>query len=357
VSPEGLLITVVCIAMQPAQPHACEISVVISTRNRAEFLPGVLEAVFAQVSAPLFEVIVVDNGSTDDTSAVLRSLTARFPSLRPAREARLGVSHGRNLGLSLARAPIVAFTDDDVQVSLHWLATIARTLEAHPQLDWVGGRVLPRWTVPPPPWLTREHWAPLALLDYGDTPFLIDRARRLCLLTANLAVRTSVLHAVGGFSAEFPRCQDHELLIRLWQTGRQGLYCPDLVVRTDVPRERMTKSYHRMWHRRTARFYALMPPRELFGESGEAGGRGFVSLFGVPAFTYREMACEGAALVRARVTRQAAAAFHHELRVRHLAQYVASRYALHRRRRGRSRLFELREFMRELWRKKGWVSS
>lgn len=341
--------------MEPSQQHGCDISVVISTHNRAPQLPAVVDALFAQRGAPSFEVILVDNASTDGTADLLRALTARHPELRPAREPRRGVSHGRNLGIALARAPIVAFTDDDVRVSPDWLATIARCLREHPEADWIGGRVLPRWTAPPPPWLTREHWAPLALLDYGETPFVISRRRRLCLLTASLAVRAEALNAVGAFSPNFTRCVDHELLIRLWNTGRQGLYWPDLIVETDIPPERMTKAYHRMWHRRTARLYAQIPPEDLFSDANGAPAERVVSLFGVPSFTFRELLSESGAFLRAWVRGPDAGAFYHELRVRHLLQYMTRRYALYRQQRRRSRLREVREFFRQIRRKKGWV--
>jgi glycosyltransferase involved in cell wall biosynthesis len=341
--------------MEPPRPSGCEISVVISTHNRAGLLPEVVDALLAQRGAPPFEVIIVDNASTDGTTDLLETLAARHARLRTAREPRRGVSHGRNLGIALARAPIVAFTDDDVRVSPDWLGTIARCLGEHPEADWIGGRVLPRWTHPPPRWLTREHWAPLALLDYGGTPFVIDRRRRLCLLTANLAVRAEALHAVGGFSPNFSRCVDHELLIRLWNTGRQGFYWPDLVVETDVPPERMTKAYHRMWHRRTARLYAQIPPEDLFSGADGAPAERVVSLFGVPSFSFRELLNEGAAFMRAWVRGPASVAFHHELRLRHLVQYIRRRYALYRQQQRRSRLRELREFFRQIRRKKGWV--
>jgi glycosyltransferase involved in cell wall biosynthesis len=342
--------------MEPTTQHGCDISVVVSTHNRAALLPQALEALFAQDGAPPYEVIIVDNASTDGTGALLEALTLRYPRLRHAREPRPGVSHGRNLGIALARAPLIAFTDDDVRVSREWLATIAGVLSMHPEADWVGGRVLPRWSDPPPSWLTREHWAPLALLDYGNRPFRIDRHHRLCLLTASLAVRAEALHAVGGFSPDFARCVDHELLIRLWNTGRQGLYWPDLVVETEVPAERMTKAYHRMWHRRTGRLYAQIPPEDLFSDGDGSPAESVVSLFGVPSFTYRELLREVRDWIGTVVRGPASAAFHHEVRVRHLLQYVTRRYTLYTRQRRNPRLREVREFFRNIRRKKGWAS-
>ena len=114
-----------------------------------------------------YEVIVVDNNSTDDTR---RSSTAcrPVPALRTVVERKQGVSHARNAGIAAARAPIVAFFDDDVRVAPNWIETIIRVFADDPGTEVIGGKVLPDWAAPPPCWLTPAHWAPLALQDLGD---------------------------------------------------------------------------------------------------------------------------------------------------------------------------------------------
>ena len=97
-------------------------------------------------------------------------------------ETKQGLSHARNAGIAAARAPIIAFTDDDVRVGPDWLAAIMRTVRAYPGVSVVGGKVLPIWPAPPPPWLTPEHWGPLALVDYGEQPVRVDADNPLCLV-------------------------------------------------------------------------------------------------------------------------------------------------------------------------------
>lgn len=273
-------------ADDPSTPPA--ISVVMSTFNRAGLLPAAVEHLVRQTSAPLYEIIVIDNNSTDETPAVLEELAARHPRLvRRGFERRQGVSYGRNRGIELSRAAIVAFTDDDVVVTPEWVASVTDAMAAHPEVECVGGRVLPVWKTAPPAWMTPAHWSPLALVDYGDEALYVDLARPLCLVTSNVAYRRAALDAIGWFSPAFPRCQDHELLLRLWHAGGRGLYLPSLVVKCEVPPARLTWAYHRRWYREHGRFCALMGAELAEGAPAVAASN-MRTLFGSPATMYRE---------------------------------------------------------------------
>ena len=224
----------------PTVPAASEasgplpgISVVICTYNRADLLLAALDDVLAQdhPDTPAFELIVVDNNSSDTTAAVVRAVAARDARVRYLFEAQQGLSHARNAAIAAARAPIVAFTDDDVRVGRAWLAEIARAFREHPGATVVGGRVLPVWPAPPPPWLTAAHWGPLALVDYGEHPIRVDATRQLCLVGANLAVAASAFERVGTFAPAVQRVrdivgssEDHEFLQRLFRAGGFGVY-------------------------------------------------------------------------------------------------------------------------------------
>ena len=95
---------------------SCEVSVVLSTYNRADRLALALDALLYQVGATRYEVIVVDNNSSDTTAAVVAASAQRSDGrIRYAFEPRQGLSYGRNTGISLAHAPIIAFSDDDVR--------------------------------------------------------------------------------------------------------------------------------------------------------------------------------------------------------------------------------------------------
>ena len=304
-----------------------DVSVVISTYNRADVLPHALDSLLQQGPPGLrYEIIVVDNNSTDFTRAVLESFIARgCPNVRYLFEPKQGLAYGRNTGILASQAPIIAFTDDDVTVAPDWIATLKRTLDEHPEADCVGGRVLPRWNRTVPAWLTREHWGPLALLDYGDTPFFVTPSKRLCLIGANTAFRSAVFTRIGLLSAHVQSVkrevatEDHELLLRLWRSGGQGLYVPTLIVTSDIASDRFRKAYHRRWHQRHGRFMAIM-----HDEGSEQTGVGRV--FGVPAWLYRQ-AVEGSVrcigcLLRGNLDR----AFLHETRLRFALGFVGARW-------------------------------
>jgi glucosyl-dolichyl phosphate glucuronosyltransferase len=273
---------------------APDVSVIISTLNRRTSLLRNLDSLEHQIvpAALEYEIIVVDNGCSDGTRAAVESLIAQGSKrLRYVFEPRPGVSFGRNTGAAVARAPIVAFTDDDNIVASDWVAKVKALLDADPDVAAVGGRIVPEWPAEVPSWLDRQHWPPIALLDYDDTRFYTSATNPRCLLTANLAFRREVLERLGGFSPVFVRCQDHELLMRLWRSGGRALYASELVVRAPIDPQRLTIKYHRAWHVRHGCYSALMRSEEVIDKSGclrlEPANNGCP--FGVPVHLYAEL--------------------------------------------------------------------
>jgi glycosyltransferase involved in cell wall biosynthesis len=266
-----------------------DVSVCICTYNRCQGMRSALESVLGQQADGVrFEVIVVDNNSTDETKQVVDSFVRRGHSnLRYVFEGRQGLSYARNAAIAVAGSPLVAFTDDDIRVAPDWVSTIKRVFDEHPEAAWVGGKVLPCWPSAPPRWLTGDDWGPLALADHGDLPFYTSDRRQTCLVGANLAVRLDVLAQCGGFAPRLQRVkdsigsmEDHELQMRLWRANRKGLYVPELVVFSDLAADRLLKKYYRRWHFGHGRFYALARLEEY--ERSNVGW-----LFGVSAHVYR----------------------------------------------------------------------
>lgn len=127
----------------------------IATHNRSVRLATALRCVLAQTARePTFEIIVVDNNSSDGTRELVEVVAHIDAWGRYLFEPRQGVSHARNAGIAEARAPIVAFTDDDVCVSPEWTTAIGQAFQHNPWADFVGGRVLPSWPRAVPSWLT-----------------------------------------------------------------------------------------------------------------------------------------------------------------------------------------------------------
>ena len=310
-----------------------DISAVITTFNRASMLGTALEALLSQKADGVrYEVVVVDNNSSDNTNALVEGLIARGQTnLRYVFEPRQGISYGRNAGIAAALGDIVAFTDDDVFVSEKWVSTIMRTFAENPDVGYIGGKILPHWAAPPPPWLTVHHWWPLALLDAGDEPFRVSASNALCLPTANAAFRRSVFSIVGPYSPEFSGREDHEMYLRLWEAGIEGLYVPELVVTAPVQPDRYRKGYHRSWNKRTGELNSLMHLDERSTPHGgivptERVPRG-VTLFGVPLAIYRQFVTEGAAWFKnVVVSHNESEQLQHENRLFYLAGYVGMRY-------------------------------
>jgi glycosyltransferase involved in cell wall biosynthesis len=240
-------------------------------------------------------------------------------------EAQQGLSHARNAGIREARAPFIAFTDDDVRAEADWIAATVRAFHEHPEADVVGGRVLPIWPSAPPAWLTRDHWAPLALVDHGDAPIAITSRHSIGVVGANMAFRRGVFDDVGLFAADFQRVkdgigslEDHDFLLRVLRTGRQGVYDPRIVVHAEIQPNRLERAYHRRWHTGHGHFHALLRSEQM-----EATNRG--RLFGVPAPLYRQALGDLAGWARARMTGDPATVFHHELRLRFFLGFFQTR--------------------------------
>ena len=302
-----------------------KLSVILPTFNRAASLKRALEALLRQTATPgSYEVIVVNNNSTDDTVSVVALFDHR--RVRLVAEPRQGLSYARNTGLAAARGQIVAFTDDDVEAAPDWVETIVTSLARHPDLAGVGGRVLPAWESGRPRWLTREHWAPLALQDHGDSRRVFDGATPIGLIGANVAFRRETFDRIGTFSPEVQRVEDgigstedHELLTRLYDDGGRMLYQPKMLVMARVPGDRCDRRYHRRWHEGHGRFYALMRLPEI--------ERARVTAFGVPGHLLREAASNVGAWTRCALTADWDRAFLAELRLRFVKGFVWTRLA------------------------------
>jgi glycosyltransferase involved in cell wall biosynthesis len=293
--------------------ESVQVSVILSTYNRARQLRNALEALAAQGrGTPAFEVIVVNNNSDDGTAELIEAFCRRSTLFRYVFEPRQGVSYAHNTGVRYARAPILAFTDDDLTVASDWVRELKCTFDLHPDIDFLGSRVLPHWPQDPPRWLTRTHWSPLALED-AAVPFYSSSETGRGVL--GKCVRRDALEQVGGFIPELGRTadsigsvEDHDLIRRLWQAGRKGMHAPNVVVYADVQPERLTKAYHRRWHTGHGKFFAMMCD-EQFERTGHRW-------LGVPAHLYRAVITSSARCVLDAARGHQADAFEHEARLR-----------------------------------------
>jgi len=232
-------------------------TVLICTYNRANLLGETLDAIAKLRTTLAWDVVVVDNNSTDDTRAVVESRQAHYPvKLRYLFEKRQGNSFALNTGIASTNATIVAFTDDDVRVSEEWLQAGCAPMLSNPAIDYTGGPVHPIWDAPPPAWVDQTRpdlWGTLAILDYGPSSFIFEERQRVPL-GANMAVRRAVFDRVGNFDTNLGRVRNSlrgqaqaEFFCRSRNAGVRGLYVPAMAVEHHVPGPRLTRRYFRRW--------------------------------------------------------------------------------------------------------------
>jgi glycosyltransferase involved in cell wall biosynthesis len=142
------------------------ISVALATRNRAPSLARLLDGLAGQVYAPCFEVIVADNGSSDETLAVVEQAGKKL-TVRYVREKRPGKGRALNAALLVARGELIVFTDDDVQPFPDWLFQMHKAAQDYPECNVFGGRIeVDIQTVPY--WISRSFNLMGILTSYHD---------------------------------------------------------------------------------------------------------------------------------------------------------------------------------------------
>jgi len=235
------------------------ISVILCTCNRCESLAKTLEslAVSALPDAVEWEVLVVDNNSSDQTRDVVEEFRGRYPGrFRYLFVPNPGKSYALNAGIREARGRILAFVDDDVTVEPTWLQNLTAPLR---EGEWggVGGRTLLEQTFSRPRWLALDGPYSMggvlaALFDLGDKPCELEEAP----YGANMAFQKKMFEKYGGFrtdlgpspNREIPRPnEDTEFGRRLMKAGERLWYEPSAVVRHPVSASRLKKKYFLTW--------------------------------------------------------------------------------------------------------------
>ena len=224
---------------QPATPIAAPlVSIVIPTYNRSELTRKCLEALRTHTPAADYEVIVVDNGSTDATPAFLKEQAAAGQLRAILNAKNLGFSKACNQGAAEAKGEFVLFLNNDTEVTPGWLEALTRSAQADPRIGAVGPKlVFPNSTI--------QH-AGVVLVNSGQDPLLarhvyhgaphdLPEANRpttyQALTAACLVVPRDLFNQVGGFDEEYWNgYEDVDLCLKIGQAGRLLLYQPQSLV-------------------------------------------------------------------------------------------------------------------------------
>ena len=234
-----------------------KISVIVCTHNRSDLLPRTLESLLVQdYPASEYEVIVVDNRSTDGTKEAVSRLKDR---VRYVYEETIGLSHARNRGIRESRGEIVAFIDDDARAEKNWLSAIHRAFDGLKDAACVGGKVLLEWAAPRPSWWTDNMNPHLSAVDYGN------QVKKLGYpaypFGTNIVFKREAAEKAGGFNPELGRIgkkflagEEIEICLTIEKQGGGIYYSPEMVVHHWISPDRVTresiyrKSY---WHGRS----------------------------------------------------------------------------------------------------------
>lgn len=227
-----------------------QISAIICTHNRASYLGAAIDSLLAQEFAGEFEVIVVDNASTDGTREIVAARSSH-PCLRYIYEPVTGLSVARNTGAKFAQAEVLAYLDDDAVASSQWLTVLYRAYQAHEKLAIAGGQVTLLWAngMQAPRWLSTGLCGNLGAYDLGPEPKLIERPG-LTPRGLNYSIRRSFLEQIGGFDINLGRVgknllsneELHMTELALNQ-GWQVMYLPEAHVAHNVAPERLNRAW------------------------------------------------------------------------------------------------------------------
>lgn len=260
------------------------IDILLPTYNRSALLVDCLKSICRARKPEDMDVTVwiVDNNSSDATAqAVVPFLDQREITFRYLFVPRPGKSAALNEALKHAQGDIIGLIDDDEQIADSWLETVYHEFTSDPELEYIGGSVLPNWATQKPGWFPHS---------YGGAVSIVPRTKRVpfspdfqgMLLGGNAAIRRTTLERVlpypenlGKIGTMIRSGEDEVIYHRLLALRAKGVCVPELVIYHWIPEDRLTKKYFRKW---------------VLGRGISVGyqmrQRGFpeTSLFGIPRY-------------------------------------------------------------------------
>ena len=272
-------------------PHSkMNITVILCTYNRCDSLANALQSLAVQTFAsPVeWEVLVVDNNSTDRTREIVERFCGVYPNrFRYMFEPRPGKSYALNTGIQHGDSEILAFTDDDIIAEPTWLENLTSVFVDE---TWAGssGRTLPEKNVSLPHWLSvrgPHTLAPLAIFDLGaqhrelkDSPFGNNMAYRRVMFEKYGRFRTDL--GPRADSSEPQKSEDSEFGCRLLAAKERLYYEPSAVIYHSIPSQRLCEAHFLAWWFDKAR-------ADIRAHGISAGTKWFVA--GVPIYMLRRL--------------------------------------------------------------------
>ena len=228
-----------------------KISIAICTWNRSRLLKQTIESLF-RMTIPrqsTWEIVIVDNGSTDNTKQIVESFQDTLP-IHYVFESEQGHSSARNTAISQSSGDFIVWTDNDVIVEPNWLCAYVDGIQRHPTAVYFGGRIQPIFESGKPDWLneTWEMCKPVyAARDLGDAELELGQGQ--FPYGANFAIRTDIqkqflYDTAHGRKANGMLGEDEVTVLRkIDKEGHRGIWLPKASLQHFIPADRATPQY------------------------------------------------------------------------------------------------------------------
>ena len=233
------------------------ISIVIPTFNRAEYLRVTLDSVasvVARYGKPV-EILVVNNRCTDATDEIVIAFQHVHPALdiQLLYEKRQGLSHARNTGIEHSHGDIICFLDDDVFIPEQWLVELLKDFTLDNNIGCVAGRIKLCWPEKiKPDWIDEKYYGFYGQFEYGDTSYILTPGE--IFYGGNFAITRQVVETIGGFNTSLGRKgasllsgEDTDYTRRLFQAGYAIAYSAAGFIYHRVTSDRLTVCW--LWRR------------------------------------------------------------------------------------------------------------
>ncbi len=236
-------------------PNNPEVTFIICTYNRADYLDDTLNSLLRHnYSFDQFEILVVDNNSTDHTAETVKKYIAKddksYPSIRYVKEKIQGLSQARNRGIWESNAKNLVFVDDDIRAPGQFIPGWLKFFKEHPDIKAAGGRIHVQFDDPRPDWM--PHFL-LPLLGHHDLGDSIKKYGKMNYpFGGNMGFRKIVFERHGMFNTDLGRkgsqlkaSEEKEFFQRIKKSNSDIYYLPDALLYHRVNKQRLTREYIR----------------------------------------------------------------------------------------------------------------
>ncbi|HQS55865.1 MAG TPA: glycosyltransferase family A protein [Sediminibacterium sp.] len=232
--------------------YAVSISVVICTYNRAVYIQDAMQSLVSQtIDKQAFEVIIVNNNSTDHTEQVCLDFLAanQDTNFQFLNESKQGASFARNTGAALAKGHLLCFMDDDAVAGKDYLERIVQFFASYPDAGGLGGKIIPKYIPAEPAWMSYYVSSMVGNFDYSPTVAVFSPNKYP--LESNMIIRKKDFDAISGFNTALPGVvgtlriggEGKDFFLRLKALGRVIYYDPAIAVEHVVEVSKLTPEY------------------------------------------------------------------------------------------------------------------